>query len=171
MVHWHYYAAIAPTTQELIQSCWNHTPERRPTFRTIEKYLRDELARVKRVAAWNRPPGARGPLLTALPGSVVEGVASRVLQLGTIFCTSPSPSPEHSPDKESSQMRSKLGLARLEEESRGSRVGSGGDGNEDERGTGGSLTDPLLPPRPPSRRSSSAAAAGDTPFSSSFLSP
>jgi serine/threonine protein kinase len=37
-----------PAWKSLVQRCWQAEPARRPTFKYIEKYLKDELARVRR---------------------------------------------------------------------------------------------------------------------------
>ncbi|KAJ1420702.1 kinase-like domain-containing protein, partial [Ochromonadaceae sp. CCMP2298] len=37
-----------PTFRSLIQRCWQHDPSRRPMFKYIVRYLKEELARVKR---------------------------------------------------------------------------------------------------------------------------
>lgn len=37
-----------PSFRSLIQRCWQHEPSRRPMFKYIVRYLKDELARVKR---------------------------------------------------------------------------------------------------------------------------
>lgn len=40
--------ACPPAFRSLIQRCWQQDPSRRPTFQYIVRYLKDELARVKR---------------------------------------------------------------------------------------------------------------------------
>lgn len=48
-----------PSFRSLIQRCWQSDPARRPMFRYIVRYLKDELARVKRQRTWgaNEGPG------------------------------------------------------------------------------------------------------------------
>lgn len=41
-------ANCPPSYRSLIQRCWQHEPSRRPMFKYIVRYLKDELARVKR---------------------------------------------------------------------------------------------------------------------------
>jgi serine/threonine protein kinase len=41
-------ANCPPSFRSLIQRCWQHEPSRRPMFKYIVRYLKDELARVKR---------------------------------------------------------------------------------------------------------------------------
>ena len=42
-----------PAYRSLLQRCWQAEPARRPTFKYIEKYLKDELARVRRQKGTN----------------------------------------------------------------------------------------------------------------------
>lgn len=41
-------SSCPPSYRSLIQRCWQHDPSRRPMFNYIVRYLKDELARVKR---------------------------------------------------------------------------------------------------------------------------
>jgi serine/threonine protein kinase len=61
-----------PTYKALIKRCWQTEPSRRPTFNYIVRYLKDELARVKRSKAVNQSSGGFGGQFSNFPrpGSV-----------------------------------------------------------------------------------------------------
>jgi serine/threonine protein kinase len=61
-----------PTYKALIKRCWQTEPSRRPTFNYIVRYLKDELARVKRSKAVNQSSGGSGGQFSNFPrpGSV-----------------------------------------------------------------------------------------------------
>ena len=82
--------------QSLIQRCWHQQAARQPTFRTVERYLRDELARVRRVQLWSsgQKPAAGGAGTGVLRGGIAEAMRSLS---DSLFHRSPQPSPAPSP--------------------------------------------------------------------------
>lgn len=79
-------ASCPPALKSLIQRCWHGQPARRPTFSYIVRYLKDELARIKRQRlassgtslGWSSVGGYTPPTFTA-GGSVDAPPNSSVL--------------------------------------------------------------------------------------------
>ncbi len=76
-----------PALKALMQRCWHTDPERRPKFKYIVRYLKDELAKVKRQA----PPTNRRDNFSWLPGLGLlnSSVDNPTFSPGVLRSTSP----------------------------------------------------------------------------------
>lgn len=59
-----------PAYLSLMKRCWQTQPTRRPMFTTIVRYLKEELARIKRQRVMSGLPGHQRGFLSALPQSM-----------------------------------------------------------------------------------------------------
>jgi serine/threonine protein kinase len=118
-----------PTYKSLITRCWHGEASRRPTFNYIVRYLKDELARVKRNKALSQQQQAQ-PMpatTTALTGSQREPQATnRSSLMSSYFRPSFSTVQKTMSDREVSLNNSNTGNVPTVTSNGGSRRGSGG---------------------------------------------